>query len=128
MFAKNLNWKILVLIGVFVLAAIIFIIVLFNIEIKKTTTAILEVDGQKNLSLQFTTSNINLLSEQKDLAINLEGKTYYLHDVEFIYVGNNQYRITFENEDLYHLVKTNSLYNVEIFSGSKKIVDYIFNI
>ena len=80
------------------------------------------------MSLQFTTSNINLLSEQKDLAINLEGKTYYLHDVEFIYVGNNQYRITFENEDLYHLVKTNSLYNVEIFSGSKKIVDYIFNI
>lgn len=104
------------------------IIIIFNIEIKKTTSAILEVDANKNLALKFTSSNINLITSQKILSISLEGKIFFLEDVEFIYLGHNTYRVDFTNDELYHLIKTNSLYEVKIFFGSKKIVEYIFNI
>ncbi|WP_022935363.1 MAG1140 family protein [Mesomycoplasma moatsii] len=125
---KYLNWKILAIIFSLIILSIILIIIIFNIEIKKTTSAILEVDANKNLALKFTSSNINLITSQKILSISLEGKIFFLEDVEFIYLGHNTYRVDFTNDELYHLIKTNSLYEVKIFFGSKKIVEYIFNI
>ncbi len=125
---SNINWKwYAIIFGLFILS-IAIISILLTIDIKKTTSAILEVDENKKFTLQFTTSNISLISSEKNISISLEGKTFYLHDVEFVYVGNNSYNLIFTNDDLYHLVKTNSLYNVNIHYGSKKIFEYLFNI
>lgn len=126
--SRYLNWKILAIIFSLITLSIILIIIIFNIEIKKTTSAILEVDASKNLALKFTSSNINLITSQKILSISLEGKIFFLEDAEFIYLGHNTYRVDFTNDELYHLIKTNSIYEVKIFFGSKKIVEYIFNI
>ena len=100
---KYLNWKIFLIVFVLIFLSFIFL-------------------------LKFSTSNINLLTTQKDLSITLESKTFFLEDVEFINQGNNIYRINFYNDELYKLVKTNSLYEVRIFSSSKKIFEIIFNI
>ncbi|MBD5423194.1 MAG: hypothetical protein HDR43_01730 [Mycoplasma sp.] len=125
---KYLSWKIFLIVFVLIFLSFIFLLILFNVEIKKINNAILEVDQNKNFSLKFSTSNINLLTTQKDLSITLESKTFFLEDVEFINQGNNIYRINFYNDELYKLVKTNSLYEVRIFSSSKKIFEIIFNI
>lgn len=125
---KYLNWKVYSFLILISILGIILIALVLNTSIKKSINAILEVDPYKNMSLRFSTSNINLLSSQKDLSISLEGKIYFINDIEITYLGNNIYRINFENDELYQLIKTNSTYDVNIFIGSKKILEYIFNI
>ena len=125
---KYLNWKVYFFLILISILGIILIALVLNMSIKKSINAILEVDPYKNMSLRFSTSNINLLSSQKDLSISLEGKIYFINDIEITYLGNNIYRINFQNEELYQLIKTNSTYDVNIFIGSKKILEYIFNI
>lgn len=122
------NWKVISFCLLLILFSLISVLVLMNIEIKRSTSAILEVDSNKNFSLKFSTSNISLLSSQKDLSINLESKIYFLSDVEFVNLGNNTYRINFLNDDLYKDIKTNSLYEVKIYSGFKKMYELIFGI
>lgn len=120
--------KIYIILFCLITASIIFVFWLLNFELKKTINALLEVDGNKNLSLKFRTSNINVISSEKYLLINLESKTFFIQDIELTYLGDNTYRITFFNDELYKLVKTNSIYEVRILSGSKKIYEILFNI
>ncbi|MBR3571255.1 MAG: hypothetical protein IKL15_01135 [Mycoplasmataceae bacterium] len=111
-----------------ILIGIAFLIILFNWEIKNILNAVLEVDSKKDFYLKFNFSNIGLLNSQKSLFLVLEGKQFILEDVEFVYLGNNSYSINFFNDELYKLLKTNSLYEVKILYGSQKIIDFIFNI
>ena len=111
-----------------ILIGIVFLIILFNWEIKNILNAVLEVDSKKDFYLKFNFSNIGLLNSQKSLFLVLEGKQFILEDVEFVYLGNNSYSINFFNDELYKLLKTNSLYEVKILYGSQKIIDFIFNI
>lgn len=113
---------------ILIIISIISIIVLLQVETKQSVDAILEVDSYKNFSIKFSTSNINLLNSAKDLQISIESQNYYLYDVEFINQGNNIYRINFQNNELYKILKTNSLYNVQIFYASKKLYQILFNI
>ena len=111
-----------------ILIGIAFLIILFNWEIKNILNAVLEVDSKKDFYLKFNFSNIGLLNSQKSLFLVLEGKQFILEDVEFVYLGNNSYSINFFNDELYKLLKTNSLYEVKILYGTQKIIDSIFNI
>lgn len=111
-----------------ILIGIIFLIILLNWEIKNTINAILEVDFKKEFYLKFNFSNIGLLNSQKSLFIVLEEKQFVIEDIEFVYLGNNLYSINFFNDELYKLLKTNSLYEVKILYGTQKIIDFIFNI
>ncbi|MBR3347916.1 MAG: hypothetical protein IKG36_00680 [Mycoplasmataceae bacterium] len=111
-----------------ILIGIAFLIILFNWEIKNILNAVLEVDSKKDFYLKFNFSNISLLNSQKSLFLVLEQKQFILEDVEFVYLGNNSYSINFFNDELYKLLKTNSLYEVKILYGSQKIIDFIFNI
>lgn len=125
---RIIDKKIYITIFCLIFASIIFVFWLLNFELKKAINAILEVDANKNLSLKFTTSNINVISSEKYLLINLESKTFFIKDIELTYLGNNTYRIAFFNDELYKLVKTNSIYEVTILSGTKKIYEILFNI
>lgn len=120
--------KNIIIILVLIICAFIFCTFLFNINISKSIEAILEVDSEKNMSLKFTSSNISLISDEKSLSITLEGKIYFINDIELTYIGNSVYIINFSNDELYKLIKTNSIYNVNIVYGSKKIFETIFNI
>lgn len=111
-----------------ILIGIAFLIILFNWEIKNILNAVLEVDSKKDFYLKFNFSNISLLNSQKSLFLVLEQKQFILEDVEFVYLGNNSYSINFFNDELYKLLKTNSLYEVKILYGTQKIIDSIFNI
>lgn len=111
-----------------ILIGIVFLIILFNWEIKNILNAVLEVDSKKDFYLKFNFSNISLLNSQKSLFLVLEQKQFILEDVEFVYLGNNSYSINFFNDELYKLLKTNSLYEVKILYGTQKIIDSIFNI
>ena len=108
--------------------SIIFITILLQVETKQNIDAILEVDSYKNFSIRFSTSNINLINSTKDLQISIESQNYYLYDIEFINQGDNIYRINFQNDELYKILKTNSLYNVKIFYAPKKLYQILFNI
>ncbi|MBR2022115.1 MAG: hypothetical protein IJ997_00330 [Mycoplasmataceae bacterium] len=120
--------RILFIVIFLILIGIVFLIILFNWEIKNILNAVLEVDSKKDFYLKFNFSNIGLLNSQKSLFLVLEGKQFILEDVEFVYLGNNSYSINFFNDELYKLLKTNSLYEVKILYGSQKIIDFIFNI
>ena len=106
----------------------IFITILLQVETKQNIDAILEVDSYKNFSIRFSTSNINLINSTKDLQISIESQNYYLYDIEFINQGDNMYRINSQNDELYKILKTNSLYNVKIFYAPKKLYQILFNI
>lgn len=125
---KIFDKRIYVILFCLIITSIVFVFWLLNFELKKAINALLEVDANKNLSLKFTTSNINVISSEKYLLINLESKTFFIKDIELTYLGNNVYRITFFNDELYKLVKTNSIYEVTILSGTKKIYEILFNI
>ncbi|MBR4025402.1 MAG: hypothetical protein IKJ03_00425 [Mycoplasmataceae bacterium] len=120
--------RILFIVIFLILIGIVFLIILFNWEIKNILNAVLEVDSKKDFYLKFNFSNISLLNSQKSLFLFLEQKQFILEDVEFVYLGNNSYSINFFNDELYKLLKTNSLYEVKILYGSQKIIDFIFNI
>ena len=120
--------RILFIVIFLILIGIVFLIILFNWEIKNILNAVLEVDSKKDFYLKFNFSNIGLLNSQKSLFLVLEGKQFILEDVEFVYLGNNSYSINFFNDELYKLLKTNSLYEVKILYGTQKIIDSIFNI
>ena len=120
--------RILFIVIFLILIGIAFLIILFNWEIKNILNAVLEVDSKKDFYLKFNFSNISLLNSQKSLFLVLEQKQFILEDVEFVYLGNNSYSINFFNDELYKLLKTNSLYEVKILYGSQKIIDFIFNI
>ena len=113
---------------ILIIISIIFITILLQVETKQNIDAILEVDSYKNFSIRFSTSNINLINSTKDLQISIESQNYYLHDIEFINQGDNIYRINFQNDELYKILKTNSLYNVKIFYAPKKLYQILFNI
>ena len=113
---------------ILIIISIIFITILLQVETKQNIDAILEVDSYKNFSIRFSTSNINLINSTKDLQISIESQNYYLHDIEFINQGDNMYRINFQNDELYKILKTNSLYNVKIFYAPKKLYQILFNI
>lgn len=125
---KIFDKRIYVILFCLIITSIVFVFWLLNFELKKAINALLEVDANKNLSLKFTTSNINVISSEKYLLINLESKIFFIKDIELTYLGNNVYRITFFNDELYKLVKTNSIYEVTILSGTKKIYEILFNI
>ncbi|MBR2055424.1 MAG: hypothetical protein IJ970_00010 [Mycoplasmataceae bacterium] len=120
--------RILFIVIFLILIGIVFLIILFNWEIKNILNAVLEVDSKKDFYLKFNFSNISLLNSQKSLFLFLEQKQFILEDVEFVYLGNNSYSINFFNDELYKLLKTNSLYEVKILYGTQKIIDSIFNI
>ncbi len=111
---------------IFIILSIVSIVILLQTEFKEYVDAILEVDNNKNFSLRFSTSNINFLNNPKDIYIIIENKSFYLYDIEFIYQGNNIYRINFSNDELYKLIKTNSLYSVKIFYSTKKLHEILF--
>ena len=113
---------------ILIIISIIFITILLQVETKQNIDAILEVDSYKNFSIRFSTSNINLINSTKDLQISIESQNYYLYDIEFINQGDNIYRINFQNDELYKILKTNSLYNVKIFYAPKKLYQILFNI
>ena len=95
---------------IFIILSIVSIVILLQTEFKEYVDAILEVDNNKNFSLRFSTSNINFLNNPKDIYIIIENKSFYLYDIEFIYQGNNIYRINFSNDELYKLIKNEILF------------------
>lgn len=125
---KYLNNKNLIIISSIVLFSIILLIILFTFKVNKTTSAILEVDKDKNLFIRFQTINVSSFSNVKDMMIKIDNKMYLLNDVEFIYQGQNKYIVNFTNDYLYHLLKTNSIYEVQIISSVKTIFQIMFNI
>lgn len=113
---------------ILIILSIIFIVILLQVETKQNINATLEVDNYKNFSIKFPSSNIHFLNIAKDLQISIENKSFYLFNVEFINQGDNIYRINFQNDELYKILKTNSLYNVKIFYSPKKLYQILFNI
>ena len=104
------------------------ILVLLNIKIDNAINALLEVDSNKDLRIKLSTSNINLNDLEKNLFISINNKQFLLSDVKFIYLGNNSYTIEFYNDELYKILKTNSLYEIKIISSTKKVFEILFNI
>lgn len=127
---KNLinNKKMYFIIFSLILIFLIVFVIILNFQIKKSISAILEVDNNKNFFIRLNTSNLNLFNGNKNISILLEGKQYFLKNVDFIYNNQNSYIIEFENDELYDLLKTNSLYEIKIFLGTKKLMNIIFNI
>lgn len=107
---------------------IIILLLLFNIELKKSVDAILEVDEHKNFIITFQNSNIQQISGSKSIYLNLENKIYLLENPEFYSMGNNKYALSFDNDELYDVLKNQSIYNVQVFLDNQKLFNLIFNI
>lgn len=107
---------------------IILLFLLLNIKIDNALNALLEVDSNKDLKIKLSTSNINLNDIEKNIFISVNSKQFLLSEVKFIYLGNNSYTIEFYNDELYKILKTNSLYEIKIISSTKKVFEILFNI
>lgn len=125
---KVINWKIYIIIIFFIILSGLILFWLFNTNLQKSIDAVLEVDKNKNFVLVFDNSNIQQVNGSKNVYISLEKKMYLLQNVKYTFLGNNRYAITFDNEELIDVIKSQSLFNVKIFLDSKSIFDIIFNI
>lgn len=125
---KIANWKIYLIFGLLISLGIIILLLLFNIELKKSVDAILEVDEHKNFIITFQNSNIQQISGAKSIYLNLENKIYLLENPEFYAMGNNKYALSFDNDELYDVLKNQSIYNVQVFLDNQKLFNLIFNI
>lgn len=125
---KIANWKIYLIFGLLISSGIIILLLLFNIELKKSVDAILEVDEHKNFIITFQNSNIQQISGAKSIYLNLENKIYLLENPEFYSMGNNKYALSFDNDELYDVLKNQSIYNVQVFLDNQKLFNLIFNI
>lgn len=125
---KIANWKIYLIFGLLISLGIIILLLLFNIELKKSVDAILEVDEHKNFIITFQNSNIQQISGAKSIYLNLENKIYLLENPEFYSMGNNKYALSFDNDELYDVLKNQSIYNVQVFLDNQKLFNLIFNI
>lgn len=125
---KIANWKIYLIFGLLISLGIIILLLLFNIELKKSVDAILEVDEHKNFLITFQNSNIQQISGAKSIYLNLENKIYLLENPEFYAMGNNKYALSFDNDELYDVLKNQSIYNVQVFLDNQKLFNLIFNI
>lgn len=125
---KIANWKIYLIFGLLISLSIIILLLLFNIELKKSVDAILEVDEHKNFIITFQNSNIQQISGAKSIYLNLENKIYLLENPEFYSMGNNKYALSFDNDELYDVLKNQSIYNVQVFLDNQKLFNLIFNI
>lgn len=125
---KIANWKIYLIFALLISSGIIILLLLFNIELKKSVDAILEVDEHKNFIITFQNSNIQQISGAKSIYLNLENKIYLLENPEFYSMGNNKYALSFDNDELYDVLKNQSIYNVQVFLDNQKLFNLIFNI
>ena len=125
---KFQNWKIYWIFSALIILTILVLFLLFNIELKKSIDGILEVDEQKNFIIGFQNSNIQQVSGSKSIYLNLENKIYLLENPQFYAIGNNKYALSFDNDELYDLLKSQSIYNVKVFLDNQKLFNFIFNI
>lgn len=125
---KFQNWKIYWIFSILIILTILVLFLLFNIELKKSIDGILEVDEQKNFIIGFQNSNIQQVSGSKSIYLNLENKIYLLENPQFYAIGNNKYALSFDNDELYDLLKSQSIYNVKVFLDNQKLFNFIFNI
>lgn len=126
--SKYFNSKCYFIICVTILFLLIVLFYFLNTKIKYSISTILEVDSDKNFLLNMDTANLTQINESKKIVLILEGKYYILEEVELIYLGHNKYNIVFSNDNLFKIVKNNSLYRVNVVLGSKTLLDTIFNI
>lgn len=124
--SKIINWKFYLLILIIFIIILCLIIYLFSLKMSKIIEAILETDENKNFTITFNNSNIQQISESKNLYIRLENKSYFLKNIELFSIGNNNYVLKFDNELLYQQIKPNSLFNVSVFIENKNLFDVIF--
>lgn len=124
---KLINWKYFLLTMICFVISGILIFLILNIKLNTSINAILEVDEDKNFTLTLNNSNIQQISENKTLVIQLNNKTYFLENIELFPIGNNQFAIKFENDSLFETINTKSFFNVQIHFEGKKLINSLFN-
>lgn len=113
---------------ILILISIVFLFIFLNLKISQNIQTYLEVNQDKKMTIYLNNSNLSLISNKKEIVIKIENDFFNIKEAELINIGNERFLISIQDDEIYDLVKTNSVYRIYIIIDSKKMYQYIFNI